>query len=60
MTRLPEIWKCMKNHVPNGQWIDLHDIYKIISSSCVKFKQFINSELNTNVFTVVNYFFFVC
>lgn len=34
MTRLPEIWKSMKSHVPNGQWIDLHDIYKIVSSNC--------------------------
>lgn len=33
MTRLPDIWKCIKSHMPKRQWTDLQDIYKIVRSN---------------------------
>lgn len=30
MTTHPEIWKCITNDMPHGQWIDLRDIYNLI------------------------------
>jgi hypothetical protein len=30
MTKHPEIWKCITNDMPRGQWVDLQDIYNLI------------------------------
>lgn len=30
MTKHPEIWQCITDEMPRGQWVDLHDIYKLI------------------------------
>ena len=33
MTRLPEIWGCIRNNLPKGQWIALGDIYSLIEKN---------------------------
>ena len=33
MTRLPEIWDCIRNNLPKGQWIALGDIYSLIEKN---------------------------
>lgn len=33
MTRLPEIWSCIKQHLPERQWCQLEYIYKIIENN---------------------------
>jgi len=48
MTRLPEIWKCIKTHMPKGQWIDLQDIYKTVSRSCVLDREDFESQSPTS------------
>ena len=30
MIKHPEIWKCITNGMPRGQWVDLQDIYNLI------------------------------
>jgi len=35
MTRLPEIWDCIINNLPKGQWIALEDIYDLIEKNVV-------------------------
>ena len=33
MTRLPEIWDCIRNNLPKGRWIVLGDIYSLIEKN---------------------------
>lgn len=33
MTHLPEIWECIKNRIPKGEWVALNDIYHLIEST---------------------------
>lgn len=33
MTRLPEIWECIKNNMPRGEWVPLDDIYHLIEGN---------------------------
>jgi hypothetical protein len=33
MTRLPEIWDCIRNNLPKGQWIALGYIYSLIGEN---------------------------
>lgn len=33
MTRLPEIWECIINYLPRGQWVGLDDIYRVITDN---------------------------
>jgi hypothetical protein len=33
MTSLPEIWNCITNRMPRGQWQALTDIYQLIESN---------------------------
>jgi len=33
MTRLPEIWDCIRNNLSKGQWIALGDIYNLIGKN---------------------------
>ena len=33
MTRLPEIWNCMIDKMPKGQWLALADIYRLIEDN---------------------------
>jgi len=33
MTRLPEIWDCLRNNLAKGQWIALGDIYSLIGKN---------------------------
>ena len=30
MTRLPEIWECIKKNMEKGKWVALDDIYRLI------------------------------
>jgi len=30
MTRLPEIWSCIKQSLPKGQWVNLERIYEVV------------------------------
>lgn len=32
MTSHPEIWNCIKRSMPRRQWIDLQDIYNLVSA----------------------------
>ena len=32
MTSHPEIWKCIIKSMPRSQWIDLQDIYNLVSA----------------------------
>jgi hypothetical protein len=33
MTRLPEIWECIKKYLPRGQWTSLARIYRIVEDN---------------------------
>lgn len=33
MTRLPEIWDCLRNNLAKGKWIALGDIYSLIGKN---------------------------
>ncbi len=33
MTHLPEIWNCIINNLPRGQWVVLDDIYRLIENN---------------------------
>ena len=33
MIHLPEIWNCIKNGLPKGQWVALDDIYRLIENT---------------------------
>jgi hypothetical protein len=33
VTRLPEIWNCIKTELPKGRWVSLDDIYRIVESN---------------------------
>ncbi|MGB3746571.1 hypothetical protein ACVCL3_10755 [Rhodanobacter sp. UC4437_H4] len=33
MTRLPEMWSCIRSGLPRGKWTSLDDIYALVSSS---------------------------
>ena len=33
MTHLPEIWDCIKNRMPKGQWVALDDIYNLVENT---------------------------
>lgn len=33
MTRLPEIWLCIKKNLKKGQWASIETIYKIIQNN---------------------------
>ena len=33
MTHLPEIWDCIKNRMPKGQWVALADIYHLVENT---------------------------
>lgn len=32
MTRLPEIWKLLRNHMPRDKWIHITKIYNIVET----------------------------
>lgn len=33
MTRLPEIWSCIKQYLPKGQWVNLETIYELVETN---------------------------
>ena len=33
MTRLPEIWDCIRNNLPRARWVSLEEIYKLIETN---------------------------
>jgi hypothetical protein len=33
MTRLPEIWSCIKQYLPKGQWVNLEKIYELVETN---------------------------
>ena len=33
MTRLPEIWDCIRNKLPRGRWFSLEEIYRLIETN---------------------------
>jgi len=33
MTRLPEIWECIRNNLQRGRWFSLEEIYKLIETN---------------------------
>ena len=33
MTRLRDIWECIRNYLPRGTWIPLANIYKIVEEN---------------------------
>ncbi len=30
MTRLPQIWLCIRKNIPSGKWLDLQGIYQLV------------------------------
>lgn len=35
MLHLPEIWKIIKDNLPNNVWVTLQDIYRTIENNCI-------------------------
>ena len=33
MTKHPDIWECIKKHLPKGKWVSLVDIYKLLETN---------------------------
>ncbi len=50
MTHLPEIWKCLKAHLPKGGWTPIKEIYEIVESDLQLDKEdFENQSPNSSI-----------